>query len=126
MEPQNCTAHFQDGKMEIWSTSQFPAPGRTALPACWNPEANVTLRMVRPERLRPPAYNDSMLERRGSRNSGAPVKLVWSREDDMRHDYYRCGGFSVLQGRVDRSGKLVAWKTTSSPMAKKRLLHDGV
>ncbi len=113
MEPQNCTAWYRNGELELWAPTQTPqrAIKDTAI-ALGIPPEKVTVHQLRAgggfgRRL----LNDFAVEAAAiSHKAGVPVKLQWTREDDMRHDFYRVGGYHALKGAVDSNGRISAWQ----------------
>src|SRR5271170_1357444 len=114
MEPQTCTAHVKNGRVEVWAPTQGATTALvTAASAAGVPHENVVI-------------HGTMLGggfgRRGAiqefvrqavliaKEVDAPVKLVWTREQDIRHDYYRPLGMARLVAGLDADGMPIAWK----------------
>jgi isoquinoline 1-oxidoreductase beta subunit len=114
MEPQNCTASFdpKDGSVELWAPTQNPGSGQALVASTFNiPKEKITLHITRSgggfgRRL----SSDFIVEAVAiAQKTRAPVKLTWTREDDLQQDHFRAGGFHFLRGGVDSRGHLVAW-----------------
>jgi isoquinoline 1-oxidoreductase subunit beta len=113
LEPQNCTAHVTDEKVEIWVPTQNGEASLLAAAeaAQMPPETVVVHKMM----------CGGAFGRRGvpqdfvrqavaiAKQSGRPVKLLWTREQDMQHDYYRPVAMAKLTAGLDAAGKPLAW-----------------
>jgi isoquinoline 1-oxidoreductase beta subunit len=113
LEPQNCTAWSHDGIVEFWSPTQTADRAiETVAGALGITPDKVKINQTRVgggfgRRL----MNDYMCEAGAiAQRFAAPVKLVWTREQDLAHDFFRAGGFHSLTGGVDAQGRLIAWR----------------
>ena len=114
IEPQNCTAWYkpQEGTMELWAPTQNPAAGQDLVAATLGiPKEKISLHLTRSgggfgRRL----SADYVVEAAAiAKRVNAPVKLTWSREDDLQHDHFRAGGFHFLRAGLDAGGEVTAW-----------------
>lgn len=129
MEPQNCTAWFRpaEGTLELWAPTQNPGSGQALVTSTFGiPKEKITLHIIRSgggfgRRL----SSDFIVEATAiARKVAAPVKLTWTREDDLQHDHFRPGGFHFLRGAIDANGRAVAWHNHFVTFAN-RVERDG-
>ena len=112
LEPQNCTALFKNGIMELWVPSQMPGRSQSlATQGLGLAPKDVVVHVTR---------LGGGFGRRGSNEfsievaaiakklEGTPVKLTWLREQDFAHDNYRSNGWHYFQAGLDHAGKVVA------------------
>ena len=123
MEPMNCTVHIQNDQAEVWAPHQAPDMVQMIV-------AKVS--GIAPDKVQ--AHATFMGGGFGRRYQGdfpteatqiakrvnRPVQLVWSREDDMMHDFYRPASYHRMNGAVDAQGNITAWhhKYTSTPISE--------
>ena len=113
MEPMNCVADVKKDRCEIWAPTQDPqAFQKKACEITGLHEENVIVHTTLlgggfGRRTETDAASQAV---EVSRVIGAPVKLTWSREDDMTHDMYRPASYHLLSGGLDGNGRVVAFK----------------
>jgi isoquinoline 1-oxidoreductase subunit beta len=117
MEPMNCVVQIKPDGCEIWNGEQFHTGDQNTVAAILG---------LKPEQVKiNMLYAGGSFGRRGNAwsdyvadtaeiakadGSGKPVKLVWSREDDMRAGFYRPAYYHQIKAGTDRSGRIISWQ----------------
>jgi isoquinoline 1-oxidoreductase beta subunit len=114
MEPQNCTVLIKDGRVDVWVPTQN-AEASLAVAAA---TAGVPLEKVEVHRVQ---LGGGFGRRGGGQDfvrqgvaiakamEGTPVKMLWTREEDMQHDFYRPASLVRMKAGLDASGSPTAW-----------------
>ena len=113
MEAMNCSAYFQNNKIEVWAPTQSPQPVQSSLSQIFKvPIENVFVHSL---------FSGGGFGRRLnwdypieaveiSAELGKPVKVVWNRPDDMQNDFYRPASLHKLAGVINEKDELIGWK----------------
>ena len=113
LEPQNCIAHVKADSIEIIAPTQSPGySSRLASALTGIDRGKISLKLTRlgggfGRRLEADYVAEAVII---SKEIKAPVKVFWTREDDLTHDFYRPNGRHHLIMGVDGAGRVTAWK----------------
>ncbi|WP_226685728.1 xanthine dehydrogenase family protein molybdopterin-binding subunit [Stutzerimonas stutzeri] len=130
MEPPVATVRIQDGRADVWTSVQNPVAARDAVAARLGlqPEkvkVNVLLLGGGFGRKSKPDFVDEAAIVARAMPEGTPVKLVWTREDDIRHDYLHTVSCERLEAVVDRQGQVRSWLHRSAAPTIASLFAEG-
>jgi isoquinoline 1-oxidoreductase beta subunit len=118
MEPMNCTAQFKDGKLEVWAPTQVPGFARALAAKVAGVDVDqVTLHVTYMgggfgRRLDVDFVGQAV--RVAMACDGLPVQLLWSREEDTTHDFYRPLHVAQLRAAVDAQGHVSSLRIHSA------------
>lgn len=111
MEPPVATAHWTGDKVECWACTQNPQAAQSAVAQiCGVPEENVTVHVTLlgggfGRKSKPDYVVEAALL---AREVGKPVKVTWTREDDVRHGYFHAVSAQHMEGGLDEDGNVTA------------------
>ncbi len=118
LEPINCTAQVRDGRVEVWAPTQVPDMARAlAARVAEVSEDAVTLHVTYlgggfGRRLEVDFIGQAV--RIALETGGRPVQMIWPREEDTMHDFYRPAGVAVMQASLDAAGRVTGLQVTSA------------
>lgn len=113
MEPMNCTLHIRPDSAEAWVPTQAPQWALDIISQVSGlPKSSVTVHTTLMGGGFGRRYmGDFVMEAaQVAKKTGKPVQVLWTREDDMQHDFYRPASYHRFSGAVDAQGNLTAWK----------------
>jgi len=125
MEPMNCTVQIRPDGAEAWVPTQAPqwAQAVIAEAAKLPPEKVIVNTTLMGGGFGRRYQADFVMEAAqvAAKSAGKPVMVLWTREDDMQHGFYRPASYHKMQGALDANGNLAAWKhfQTSTSIAAK-------
>jgi isoquinoline 1-oxidoreductase beta subunit len=112
LEPQNCYAHVREDSCHVIAPTQSPSgASRSAAAVTGLPREDITVEMTRVgggfgRRLTTDYVAEAVMI---SKHTGWPIKLQWSREDDVKNDFYRPAGTHEMQVGLDDDDNVTAW-----------------
>ncbi|MBV9612300.1 MAG: xanthine dehydrogenase family protein molybdopterin-binding subunit [Acidobacteriaceae bacterium] len=113
MEPMNCTVHIESDRAEAWAPTQAPGMVQDIIRQATGLAADkikVHTTFMGGGFGRRYQADFPTEATQIAKHTGKPVQLVWSREDDMTHDFYRPASYHRMSGAIDADGNILAWR----------------